>query len=82
MTHLRKVEAMERLKGRVEAAADEIIRLRSENNRMASDIADLRSTVTEAEKKLAVIFDENPEELRTRVSGFIAAIDDYLQTEA
>ena len=82
VTRLRKVESLERLKERVEAAADEIVRLRGENARMSTDISQLRSAVTEAEKKPALDFDESPEALRARVRGFIAAIDDYLQTEA
>ena len=82
VTRLRKVESLERLKERVEAAADEIVRLRGENTRMASDISQLRSAVVEAEKKPALAFEGDPEELRSKVRGFIAAIDDYLQTEA
>ena len=84
VTRLRKVESLERLKDRVEAAADEIVRLRTVNNDMASDIADLRSTIAaaESERKRAVVFDENPDELREKVRGFISAIDDYLQTES
>ncbi len=82
VTRLRKVESLERLKERVEAATDEIVRLRGENARMASDIAQLRSAVAEAERKPALALDETPEALRTKVRGFIAAIDDYLQTEA
>jgi predicted nucleic acid-binding Zn-ribbon protein len=79
---LRKVESLERLRDRVEAAADEIVRLRGENARMASDISELRSSLTEAREAPRLVFDEDPTELRAKVRSFIAAIDEYLQTEA
>lgn len=82
VARLRKVESLERLRERVEAAADEIVRLRSENARMASDIDELRSTLVETRDKPAITFDDDPEELRARVRGFIDAIDEYLQTVA
>ncbi len=79
---LLKVESLERLRDRVEAAADEIVRLRGENSKMAADISKLRSSLDEAGKKPALAFDEDPKELRAKVKGFIRAIDEYLQAEA
>jgi predicted nucleic acid-binding Zn-ribbon protein len=79
---LRKVESLERLRDRVEAAANEIVRLRGENARMAADISELRSSLAEAQEAPKLVFDEDPAELRGKVQGFIEAIDEYLQTEA
>jgi predicted nuclease with TOPRIM domain len=81
LTRPRKAESLERLRGRVEAAADEIVRLRSENARMSSNIAKLRSTVTKTSKQPGIVFDERPDVLRAKVRGFIDTIDEYLQTE-
>jgi len=81
ITRLRKIESLERLKDRVEAAAQEIIRLREENGRLASDISGLRNTVAEHRRRPSVVFDEDPKALRAKVKGFIEAIDQYLQTE-
>lgn len=82
VTRLRKVESLERLRDRVEAAAGEIVRLRGENARMASDISDLRATVADEQRKPRLMLDEDPAQLRAKVQSFIAAIDEYLQSEA
>ena len=82
VTRLRKVESLERLRDKVEAAAEEIVRLRGENERMAVDISDMRSTMSETAKQPSLVFDQDPKELRAKVKSFIAAIDEYLQTEA
>ncbi len=81
VTPLRKVEALERLRDRVEAAADEIIRLRAENEQMASSINNLREQLDARDKRPAISFDGDANELRAKVRGFIDAIDTYLEHE-
>ncbi len=82
VTRLRKTESLERLRERVEAAADEIVRLRGENTKMATDIANLRATVAEANQQPVIPLEGNPSEVRAKVKGFIDAIDEYLQIES
>lgn len=75
---LKGIRSLERLRHRVEEAAREVERLRKEN-------ADLLARLKEAEERpvldvegAIVGFDEEPEVLRKKVTGFIEAIDQYL----
>lgn len=81
VTPLRKIEALERLRDRVEAAADEILRLRAENEEMAKSINDLRNKLDSQNSRPAISFDGDADDLRDKVRGFIDAIDTYLDHE-
>ena len=81
VTPLRKVESLERLRDRVEAAANEIIRLRAENREMAGSIAELRQQVKAERGRPTISFEEDAEALRKKVRSFIDAIDSYLDHE-
>lgn len=76
---LKPPEALKRLRDRVEQAVGELERLRAENTRLAERLRDLeaRSGVTPHEAT-GLLFDDDPDALRTKIEGFIAAIDQHL----
>ncbi len=81
VTRLRKVESLERLRERVQAAADEIIRLRAENARMSQSIGELQTAIKKVEAQPRLQHDGDAGDLRERVRSFIRAIDEYLDHE-
>lgn len=68
--------ALSRLRERVEAAVREIERLRADNAALAARVGELREAVGDDSPAPALPGD--PETLRTRVQGFIDAIDEVL----
>ena len=70
--------ALSRLRERVEAAAREIERLRSNNAALAARVAELHAGLGDDAPPLALPGMGDPEALRTRVQGFIDAIDEVL----
>lgn len=82
VTQLRKVESLERLRDRVEAAANEIVRLRAENRQMERSFIELERRVNAESERPTIAFDEDPDALRQKVRSFIDAIDNYLDHEA
>lgn len=80
----RSLQALDRLRERVEAAAAEIERLRTENADLAERVRSLAALEASGADPdaLGVAFDEDPEELRARVQHFIDAIDRMLAEPA
>lgn len=76
------LQALERLRDRVEAAAREIERLRQENERLAErvqELAALEAARPEDGGPLpTLVLESDPEALRRKVEGFIEAIDRVL----
>lgn len=70
--------SLEKLRDRVEVAARELKRLREENQALAQRLAELEANPLADQENAFVPFDEDPELLRRKVSGFIEAIDRYL----
>lgn len=81
VTRLRKVESLERLRERIQAAADEIIRLRTENARMSQNIGELQSAIKEVQAQPRLQYDGDAGDLKEKVRSFIRAIDEYLDHE-
>ena len=75
---LRGLTALERLRGRVERAVEEIERLREENAALAERIGHLEEAVSGESPVLPL--DGDPASLRDKVRGFIEAIDRALIT--
>lgn len=73
--------ALEKLRDRVEVAARELKRLREENEALAERIAELEERPFADQEGAFVPLDEDPELLRRKISGFIEAIDRYLDQE-
>lgn len=67
--------SLARLRDRVEAAARELERLRSENAALARRVLDLQDARDAAGPGVLLDAGETPEALRTRIEGYIKAID-------
>lgn len=79
---MRGTQALERLRDRIQAAANEIYRLREENAALADRISRLEARAGgDLDEGTLLRLDEDPEALRRKVNGFIEAIDQYLQSE-
>lgn len=80
----RSLQALERLRERVEAAAAEIERLRAENAELAARVRELAALEAAGggADALRLALDEEPEALREKIEGFIAAIDRMLAEPA
>lgn len=76
----RSLQALERLRERVEAAAAEIERLRAENAELAARVRELAALDAAGGDAtvLGLSIDEEPEALREKIEGFIAVIDRML----
>ena len=73
--------ALEKLRDRVEVAARELRRLREENEALAQRLAEMEANPAAGAEGAFVPLDEDPELLRRKVSGFIEAIDRYLDRD-
>ncbi|OZC01573.1 hypothetical protein [Rubricoccus marinus] len=69
--------ALARLRERVEAAVQEILRLRQENTRLAERVAE----IGDASGPGLQLGDRDPAELRASIQGFIDAVDAALAAE-
>lgn len=80
----RGLQALERLRERVEAAAAEIERLRAENAALAARVQELAAldAVGGHPDAIALSFDEAPEAMRAKIQHFIDALDRMLAEPA
>lgn len=79
--HLSGLDVLERLRDRVEVAARELRRLRDENAHLVERIRELEAHPATSPSALPLSLDKDPELLRRRITGFIEAIDRYLEKE-
>lgn len=79
---LKSPKVLERLRTRVEAAAEEIERLRRENAALTARVGELERRPAVDDSATHLLFDEDAETLQEKVTAFIEAIDHYLATEA
>lgn len=74
---------LDQLRRRVEAAADEVERLRAENQALSERVQTLetaaRNATAEPTYSFAFDTEEDPAVLKSRVRGFIDAIDEILR---
>ena len=75
---LHDVDALDRLKKRVESAANEIERLRAENAQLAESLRVLWAKTSDGHAGASVVFEGDREELKQRVQSYIKAIDECL----
>lgn len=81
-TSLKGIHALERLRDRILTVANEILRLREENAALAERIARLEARPESLfEEGTLLHLEEDPEALRRKITGFIEAIDQYLERE-
>ena len=78
-TGLKGTRSLRKLRDRVERAANELIRLRSENQLLQERIEELEAMPATNDDAGGLVLDGNPEALKRKVEGFIQAIDDYLE---
>ncbi len=78
---LRDTESLQRLRDRVEQAVAEIARLRDENTALAARLREIDSRPASDAHRIALAPGEEPEALRRKITGFIEAIDRYLERE-
>jgi len=78
---LKSPQSLERLRDRVQAAVNELDRLRKENAALTERIEHLETRPTLDVDGTLLTFDENPDALREKVEGFINTIDEYLAKE-
>lgn len=76
----RSLQALERLRERVEAAAKEIERLRTENAALTERVRELAAhpAISADPDGLHLALDTDPEVLRAKVQGFIETLDRML----
>jgi predicted RNase H-like nuclease (RuvC/YqgF family) len=72
-------EAMRRLYRRVEQAAATIERLRTENERLRRRVEALEAKPAFPEDETVLALDEDPQDVKQRITRFIDAIDAYLE---
>jgi predicted RNase H-like nuclease (RuvC/YqgF family) len=73
---------MQRLYRRVEQAAATIERLRAENERLRRRVEELEAQPAFPDAETVLALDEDPEDVRERITRFIDAIDTYLEASA
>lgn len=78
---LKGIGSLERLRDRVETAAHELKRLRDENETLSERVKELESRPEVEAQGTFLSLDHDPELLRRKISGFIEAIDRYLENE-
>lgn len=78
---LKSITSLERLRDRVETAAHELKRLREENKALSERVKELEARPEVEPQGTFLSLDHDPEMLRRKVSGFIDAIDRYLESE-
>jgi hypothetical protein len=77
---LKSYKSLERLRDRVLLTSRELARLRSENAELQRTVDELQAGGSPSDGT-AVVFTESPAVLRSKVEGFIEAIDQYLQDD-
>lgn len=78
---LEGIASLERLRDRIETAARHMTRLRKENAALAERIKELETRPAVDPNSTFLTLDEEPEQLKRRVTAFIEAIDRYLESE-
>ncbi len=78
---LKSMSSLERLRDRVENVAHELKRLREENQALSERIKELEARPNVDPQGTFLSLEHEPELLRRKISGFIEAIDRYLETE-
>ena len=78
---LKSIGSLERLRDRVENAAHELKRLREENQALSERVRELESRPAVDAQGTFLSLEHDPELLRRKISGFIEAIDRYLERE-
>lgn len=78
---LQSIASLEKLRDRVEVAAREMKRLRDENGALAERIQELESRPAVDPHGTVLSLDHDPDVLKRKISGFIDAIDQYLEKE-
>ncbi len=71
-------DTMRRLYRRVEAAAETIEQLRTENEQLRRRVEELESQPAFPEAETVLTLDDDPEDVKARITRFIDAIDRYL----
>lgn len=75
-------EVVRQLREQVQQAVTTIERLRAENEDLRQRVEELRGRPDVSADKTVLALDDDPEELRNRITDFIEAIDTYLEEEA
>lgn len=78
---LQSIGSLEKLRDRVEVAAREMKRLSEENGALAERIQELESRPAVDPHGTVLSLDHDPDVLKRKISGFIDAIDQYLEKE-
>ena len=71
--------SLARLKDRVTEAADEIVRLRTENGQLSESLQTLWAKSADAPRGASVSFDTDRDQLREQIERYIAIIDRHLE---
>lgn len=82
--HLRSPEALEQLRDRVAATAQELTRLREAQQVLSRQLGALAAempVLPPGGSGTRIVFPENPEVLRQKVQAFIEAVDYYLEQD-
>jgi len=72
-------EIVRRLHRRVEQAVETIEALRAENERLRQRVEELEAKPSFPEAETVLTLDDDPEEVRERISYFLDTIDTYLE---
>lgn len=75
---LNSPSSLERLRNRIEDTARELHRLREENAALVKRLSELEANPMMDLEGTLIALDENPEAMREKIQGYIAAIDNYL----
>lgn len=70
--------SLARLKDRVSEAADEIVRLRTENVQLSDSLKTLWANSEDEQSGTSIRFDADRDQLRERIERYIAIIDRHL----
>lgn len=75
---LQGMESLQRLRDRIMKTLEELERLRTSNAELAERIRELEKRPHVDFDGTVLAFDEDPQQLREKVDGFIRAIDTYI----
>lgn len=75
-------DVVRRLRAQVEQATSALKRLQAENERLRRRVEELEQRPALQPDTTTFVFDDEPGALRDRISGFIDAIDLYLEDDA
>lgn len=75
-------EAVQHLRRRVEQAVATIKRLRAENEQLRRRVDELEAQPTFPDDETVFALDDEPDDVKQRITSFIDAIDSYLEASA